>query len=522
MAFRQINEGLRNYLYGPLKPTNVGPNTTPSPRLPVGPDGAIPEGTRPIPNSSQQTKKTNVQIPYVRMALAPIPEGEIVVVEHAPYYTDRKASTAHHEAQPTVQVLTLEQANADLEASAVRGAAGAPLPMERRHWLDGDGRTPGEAGLGRYRLDGVVNNSEHEEMLAPPYTGDYGSSLCQVNVAVQGHVRLLNDDARRCDMAKAHCGSIVYVGVWQKFTFRPLTAVEETDYTGANNDDRRAVRKAVLEDRGSTMHYRFERFSSTMLTAGKYGVGTKATANEHSHINGKDIGLYCCSAKDVNGKGLFAPQDWASTHGFREAQSDTPDKYKADLIRSFGNQSRTEEPFGFERLIGAYVLGMTADSNQSPNMLTVVVNLGFVDWTGARNEVELKRAVAAQPDEIVRVEKAAGTNGPTHFALRMLPEWRGWRPELLTGAAFDARKNAVVRSVDITPWITKLYDQIRAQWGVFVVTNAYTGTRMLVSQLTDLLRPGALVFNGRGPVARLLHAQWVAPGDPNEWYRDKK
>lgn len=517
MALRQINEGLRNYLYGPLKPTNVGPNTTPSPRLPVAPDGAIPEGVRPIPNSSQQNKKTNVQIPYVRMALAPIPEGEIVVVEHAPHYMQRKSGTSHHEAQPTVQVLTLEQANADLEASAVRGAAGKPLPMERRHWLDGDGRAPGEAGLGRYRLDGVVNNSEHEAMLAPPYTGDYGSSLCQVNVAVQGHVRLLNDDARRCDMAKAHCGSIVYVGVWQKFTFRPLTPTEEADFQTVANA--KTVADSVKRDPRSTMHYRFERFSSTMLTARKYSLGTPANGDEHKVVNDE---MDCCNPNDVDE--LFMSPDWLGTHALTDAKSNDGD-YKSDLIRSFGT-SRTDGPFGFERLIGAYVLGMTADSNQSPNMLTVVVNLGFVDWTGATTEAELARAVREQPDQMILMERGPGVTDPaypfdtTRIGVRMLPEWRGWQPKILK-TNFDPAKNVVVRRKPLGAWFADFKAEVKQEWGVFVATSVKDGQRIRVESDDSFFEAG-IVFTGRGPVAELLHAQWVGPNDPNKWYRDKK
>ena len=123
-SFRQINEGLRNYLYGPLQPSNPGPASTRSPRLPLGPDAPIPPGRRPIPNSSEQNKKTNVQIPCARMAPVPIAEGEIVCVQHAPSYLKRKAGTPGHESQKTVQVYTLEQANASLRRT--RGAATPP------------------------------------------------------------------------------------------------------------------------------------------------------------------------------------------------------------------------------------------------------------------------------------------------------------------------------------------------------------------------------------------------------------
>lgn len=498
MALRQINEGLRNYLYGPLQPTNVGPSTTPSPRLPVGPDSAIPQGVRPIPTSSQQNKKTNVQIPYARMALAPIPEGEIVVIEHAPHYMKRKSGTAHHEAQPTVQVLTLEQANADLKAAALHGAAGAPLPLDLRHWLAGDGASA-DAGLGRYRLDGVVNNSEHEAMLAPPYTGDYGTSLCQVNVAVQGHVRLLNDDARRCDMAKTHCGSVVYVGIWQRFTFRPLTPDEEARYR-ASDLDAVAVLTSVREDPRSTMHYRFERFSSTMLTAGKYRLGTPANGGDHAVLHDN---YECCSLDDVVFGSLFAPADWASTNAYPGvAQSDAGNRYVPDLIRSFGT-SRTAGPFGFERLIGAYVLGMTADSNQSPNMLTVVVNVGFRDWIGYE-EVDRLRATYNAQDVVSLVPPGGGDP----WAVLLLPaHWQGWRPPALLNTAADA--------LHTPPESVPLADTAAARAVVDAELAAGCAKRSWRPTTVD-----DLIFKGHGPVARLLHSQWVAP-DAAAW-RDRQ
>ena len=355
-------------------------------------------------------------------------------------------------------------------------------------------------------------------MLAPPYTGDYGSSLCQVNVAVQGHVRLLNDDARRCDMAKAHCGSIVYVGVWQKFTFRPLTADEENDFT-TDYLTASMIVDGVKRDPRSTMHYRFERFSSTMLTAGKYSLGTPANGLENNVVNDN---MQCCNPADVDD--IFMAADWLGTHALTTATS-ADDPYTSDLIRSFGT-SRTDGPFGFERLIGAYVLGTTADSNQSPNMLTVVVNLGFVDWIGATTEAELARAVREQPDQMILMERGAGvTDTPytfdsTRIGLCMLPEWRGWQPNILK-TNFDPAKNVVVRRKPLDVWFADFKAEVKKEWGVFVATRITDGKRIRVESDDSFFEAG-IVFTGRGPVAELLHAQWVAPNDPNEWYRDKK
>lgn len=397
-SFRQINEGLRNYLYGPLQPPNPGPTSTRSPRLPLGPDAAIPPGRRPIPNSSEQNKKTNVQIPCARMAPVPIAEGEIVCVLHAPYYLKRKAGTPGHEAQATVQVYTLEQANASLAAHARRGAPGAPLVVgaaDAAPWTEGGG-TAAEAGRGRFRLDGVVNNSEHDGMLYPPYVGDYGSSLCLVNVAVQGPCRLLNDDARRCDMRRTHCGSVVYVGIWQRATFRPLAADENADFAAGGNGAR-AVVQNVMQSKDTSLSYRFERFSSTMLSAGAYSVGTPLVsiagpggAPEHAVVTG---------ARDarVSLDETFAPADWLYGNGTDEpslayyGDSRVPTLVagvETGRFRSFGPATR-DAPFGWERLVGAYVVGMTADSNQSPDMLTVHVNVDLRTEVQALADTEL-------------------------------------------------------------------------------------------------------------------------------------
>ena len=394
-SFRQINEGLRNYLYGPLQPSNPGPASTRSPRLPLGPDAPIPPGRRPIPNSSEQNKKTNVQIPCARMAPVPIAEGEIVCVQHAPSYLKRKAGTPGHESQKTVQVYTLEQANASLAAHARRGDPAAPLTIvdaDAKPWTEGEG-TAAEAGRGRFRLDGVVNNSEHDGMLQPPYVGDYGSSLCLVNVAVQGPCRLINDDARRCDMRRTHCGSVVYVGIWQRVTFRPLTAAENTAFN-TGGVGARGVVAAAKRSKDTSLSYRFERFSSTMLSAGAYSVGTPlldAGANpapEHAVLLGP-------IDPRANPDRTFAPDTWRGV-GPPEPQLAYYDGGRVptlvqgaflDRYRSFGPATR-DAPFGWERLVGAYVVGMTTDSNQSPDMLTVHVNVDLRMGLQALNDTQ--------------------------------------------------------------------------------------------------------------------------------------
>ena len=113
---QQMHAGLRDYLSASSPTSITAPKT--SPRLPVGPNGSIPFGIRPIPTSSQSNKKTNAQIPYQRMAVASeavvggvyesAKEGEIVLVERV-LTAKRKANLSEGK---MTKVLTVEQVNA--------------------------------------------------------------------------------------------------------------------------------------------------------------------------------------------------------------------------------------------------------------------------------------------------------------------------------------------------------------------------------------------------------------------------
>ena len=88
---QQMHEFLSGYLGPSSGPPTFGVPSQPlNARLPVSPGDAIPGGIRPIPTSSQSNKKTNAQIPYVRLVFSETgtaglrsapKEGDIVLVE---------------------------------------------------------------------------------------------------------------------------------------------------------------------------------------------------------------------------------------------------------------------------------------------------------------------------------------------------------------------------------------------------------------------------------------------------------
>ena len=191
---RFLNEGLNNYIANATPPP-AAPAPALDPRLSVQPpNGNIPGGVRPIPTSSQGPKKTNVQIPYARQAstdvgtcgVVALPvEGEIVFTERTPHYkTKTKMSGVH----AMIKVLTVEQINRRL---AKEGRRNELYDMESFP----------------YSLDGVINNVD----TADPMNEFKDHAIA--NVAIQGHVRLDHQEARRCCMKKTLPGTHLYVGL---------------------------------------------------------------------------------------------------------------------------------------------------------------------------------------------------------------------------------------------------------------------------------------------------------------------
>ena len=187
-----MHEGLRNYLSPAVTTTVTAPGS--NPRLPVGPAAPLPPGIRPIPNSSQQNKKTNVQIPYPRRAvhedgpvgglLKVITEGDVAFAERATI-AKRKLGDSTTPDGSVVRVRTMEHFN---------------LKYGDREL------TPLEAAEARdsVSVDGVVNNVDG----ADPYNEFRDHAIA--NVAIQGPCRL---GVTREEMKRVVIGDALYIGL---------------------------------------------------------------------------------------------------------------------------------------------------------------------------------------------------------------------------------------------------------------------------------------------------------------------
>ena len=197
---KQMHEFLSGYLGPSSGPPNFGvPGQPLNARLPVSPGDGIPGGIRPIPTSSQSSKKTNAQIPYVRLVYsargtktglrAAPQEGDIVLVEQTTLYHKDAGARLGHGTNSYAYTRTIESLNAKNEL--------LDEPRDEAYTYDSF----------PYRLDGVINNVDSED--AQNEFRDYTIA----NVAVYGPCRLDHSEKTRCDFKKTHPGSILYVGL---------------------------------------------------------------------------------------------------------------------------------------------------------------------------------------------------------------------------------------------------------------------------------------------------------------------
>ena len=196
-AMARTHEGLTGYLGQSNGPPTFGiPSEPLHARLPLGPNDAIPAGIRPIPASSQAPKKTNAQIPYVRLVFAPPKtggrhvapaEGDVVMVEQTTSYRKDEGARLGHGTNSYAYARTIESIN-DTELAKPRD-------------------NPYSYGTFPWRLDGVINNvdSEDHENEFRDYT--------IANVAIYGPCRLDHREDTRCDFKKTHPGSVIYIGL---------------------------------------------------------------------------------------------------------------------------------------------------------------------------------------------------------------------------------------------------------------------------------------------------------------------
>ena len=196
---KRVHEGLNNYIKS-LKTAGDVDAPGLQPRLPLGPDGAIPVGLRPLPSSSQAPKKTNATIVYARTAMNSTREdvmGEVRVAdvggvaipieEGTLVFTLRCAPATTAPLGQNVKTFSLSRVNHILE-------------QEQRLEDDDSKRTHD-----KWSPDGVCNNLDGEDPC-----GEF-KDFAIANVATQGFVRFstLGMDDRIANADR------IFVGLWQ-------------------------------------------------------------------------------------------------------------------------------------------------------------------------------------------------------------------------------------------------------------------------------------------------------------------
>ena len=372
---RTVYEGLGGGAYrtGPLAPPNVGPSQDVQPRIPMDtPFASVPGPREPMPTTTQQNKKTNVQIPVARMSLKPIQEGSIVFVERSPHYhgeMGRAQQTPHHVVDlRSLNEYLLETTDRPLVDAATDTCADAADLA-----ILGVGATT--SAVGRcfpWRLDGVVNNSE---MTAKPA---FESSAVITNVAVQGPCRLLNnDEQQRCERRKAHPGSVVYVARWKRvyvpYALAPGSA-REAQWRGFLAETiKPANQRDALQIRALEQQLRcvdcVSAFSSTQLSTDEYRV-VEPDPTKHP---------YSAFVLD--------PNNPAQTYSLVPAVILEANAFAltaltggAGAYRPFFGTGRLAGAWGLEVMVDLWKLGTTLDSNQAgPGMrggvLTINVSI---------------------------------------------------------------------------------------------------------------------------------------------------
>jgi hypothetical protein len=212
-----MHEGLRNYLSPAVTTAISAPGS--NPRLPVGPAAPLPPGIRPIPNSSQQNKKTNVQIPYARRAvhedgpvgglLKIITEGDVAFAERATI-AKRKLGDSTTPDGSVVRVRTMDHFNqkyGDRELTRLEAAEAA----------------------NSVSVDGVVNNVDG----ADPYNEFRDHTIA--NVAIQGPCRL---GVTREEMKRVVIGDALYIGLRSTELEKGAEGEEGGEGEGAGDDAR--------------------------------------------------------------------------------------------------------------------------------------------------------------------------------------------------------------------------------------------------------------------------------------------
>ena len=176
---KRRHEGLQGYLKQLSGPGDVAA-TELQPRLPVGPDAALPIGFRPIPTSSQRPKGTNATIVYARTAVGDshdlgrsegAPPIALAVSEGDVVLTQRLTPATRAPLGLNVKVLSVNLMNHDLERM------GAITDADfQKFFFDAD-------GYFKWFPDGVVNNLDGADPM------NEFKDFALANVALQGFCR---------------------------------------------------------------------------------------------------------------------------------------------------------------------------------------------------------------------------------------------------------------------------------------------------------------------------------------------
>jgi hypothetical protein len=237
---RPMHEQLKGYLAaeGGLPTEVAAPDA--SPRHPMAPPNKrVPKGRRPIPASSEGPKKTNAQIPYARLLIKTMPEGDplnrvrpgegdVVFVERNLHYTHAASAAASRLGSQTgslCRVRTLQDLNRELSATKTTHIYVSPRSLEAGAANDFVPLAPGvypPSGASAARawqkahvhpfpwtLDGVINNVDGDD------PGNEYKDYTLANVAIQGQCRLRFDEATRgpIEPRATHTLAVVMVGL---------------------------------------------------------------------------------------------------------------------------------------------------------------------------------------------------------------------------------------------------------------------------------------------------------------------
>ena len=199
---RRVHEALFGYLEPSRGPIDVQAPST-NARHPVAPAGAVPQGQRPIPASTEGPKRSNAAIPVARESISTygiaglqhtLAEGDVAMAERVAFSQKRGSDMA---TKPLyVRVRSIDSVNYQLAMPDAHKPTGTPdVTFE-------------EFG---YAVDGIINNVDG----ADPRGEFRDRPIC--NSVVQGPCRFLKTQGPRREPGprRIQIRDVVYVGLFK-------------------------------------------------------------------------------------------------------------------------------------------------------------------------------------------------------------------------------------------------------------------------------------------------------------------